>query len=457
MALTSTSVIEVNQTALASDSNGGAFDSANAGSTGNDMTYGTYAAVVSGTFSCAGTSTITASSAVFTSSMLGNTINPVGVAGAPWVITAVASSTSATVNTANGTPPTFTNMTGYIGGPLASPGAAMGIHVGGNQIYQSGSFNITSATANVSGGVVLMAVGSSTALTQWTGYGTTRGDGKQSTLIAAAAIAASIISDQGSDGWQKTISNLYVNANSNIGTNSAVYLDGNRGIITNVSAVGSGGYGFGGNGGGGEEHLRQCYSSGNSQGGFSFGFDTYECVAHANGGFGFQGRNGFTISRCLAIGNTGSGFLDGYIGSVFESCTAFGNTTSGFLTANNTWRDSSTINCLSYGNGAYGFNGNTQWVNTFNASGGNTSGNLSATTIESDLVVVTTNPFVNSGAKITDCPSAFAAFALNNTAGGGALCRGAGTPAYLDIGAVQSQSSGSGGIIVPSWTGGFSG
>ncbi|MGC9261870.1 MAG: hypothetical protein ACP5I8_17575, partial [Phycisphaerae bacterium] len=95
MALTGTSVIEINQTALASDNNGGAFDQSNAGSLGNDMTYGTNAAVVSGTFSCTGTSTITASTAVFTSSMLGNTINPVGVAGAPWVITAVNSSTSA--------------------------------------------------------------------------------------------------------------------------------------------------------------------------------------------------------------------------------------------------------------------------------------------------------------------------------------------------------------------------
>ena len=67
-------------------------------------------------------------------------------------------------------------------------------------------------------------------------------------------------------------------------------------------------------------------------------------------------------------------------------------------------------------------------------------------------VALTADPFVNPTATINSLADAQAAFSLNNTAGGGALCRGAGTPQYLDIGATQHQDSGGGGvprIVVP--------
>ena len=82
-----------------------------------------------------------------------------------------------------------------------------------------------------------------------------------------------------------------------------------------------------------------------------------------------------------------------------------------------------------------------QVIEKYNAFFGNTS-NLNYGTPDATDQILTAGPFVNPGGAVNKLSDAFVNFALNSTAGGGALCRGAGTPAYLDIGAVQSAPSG---------------
>ena len=79
----------------------------------------------------------------------------------------------------------------------------------------------------------------------------------------------------------------------------------------------------------------------------------------------------------------------------------------------------------------------------------------------STFVPLTASPFVNPGTP-TSVADAFARFAPNTTAGGGALLRGAGYPAYQDIGAVQHADpvggGGGGGLLLSrAMNGGYSG
>lgn len=427
MALTSTSVIEINQTALANDNNSGAFDVTLSGSTGNDMTYGTYAAVVPGTFSCTGSSTITASSAVFTSSMLGNTVNPVGVTGAPWVITAVNSSTSVTVNTANGTPPTFTNIAGYIGGPKASPGAAGAIWVSKNNMFLSGAFTCTSATSNVPGGVFTIP---SFGLTQ--GYGTTRGDGTAFSFSAGTITGVTLISASGNYGL---IQNAYADGAGGA-SNNGIALYG-QSVGVNVSAVNCPHFGIAvHNAGQVNGFFAMSCGSGAYVSGQAASFDNGAVVGCTQ--YGIQANDvGGLCSRVIFSGNAVGLFWNGGI----IQCSFYNNSTA----AMKLWNYASYVeNSIIYGNGGIGMDNINSGLTTLitDAAGSNTGGNTSGSFIGDPLIALTANPFVNPTATINSVPSAFAAFALNNTAGGGALCRGAGTPAYLDIGAVQSAPSG---------------
>ena len=86
----------------------------------------------------------------------------------------------------------------------------------------------------------------------------------------------------------------------------------------------------------------------------------------------------------------------------------------------------------------------------FNNAFYNNTANYSHSTGQLGDVLLSADPFVNPTGTIASWQDAFTNFALNDVAGGGALCRGAGTPANLDIGAVQSAAGGGGGgIILP--------
>ena len=98
MALTGTSVIEINTSALAADTNGGAFDSTQAGSTGIDMTYGTNAAVIACTVTSTGNGAITLTSGSVTNTVLGNAINVGPYTLPPATVVATTATTGGTLS-----------------------------------------------------------------------------------------------------------------------------------------------------------------------------------------------------------------------------------------------------------------------------------------------------------------------------------------------------------------------
>jgi hypothetical protein len=69
---------------------------------------------------------------------------------------------------------------GNLGGPLATPGYAVGMAVASNTIYCSGAFTTTTNSANVSGGILSISTGGSFGNPfEIIGYTATRGDGGQ--------------------------------------------------------------------------------------------------------------------------------------------------------------------------------------------------------------------------------------------------------------------------------------
>lgn len=102
-------------------------------------------------------------------------------------------------------------------------------------------------------------------------------------------------------------------------------------------------------------------------------------------------------------------------------------------------------NSLFYGNGGYGANLTNSAAlvatNRYNAYGSNTSGARHNLPVGTGDVSLSSNPFAQ-GVTISSLATLRQYYALNSTAGGGASCRGAGYPSYLDIGALQHQDAG---------------
>ena len=157
---------------------------------------------------------------------------------------------------------------------------------------------------------------------------------------------------------------------------------------------------------------------------------------------------------------------------VFRNCTFYNNAGDGidFTGLLNRYnRSFAIINCIFDSNGGYGINGSSgvsevdrAWID-YNAFRNNTSGEMNNLANGPNDVTLTADPF-------TDAASFD--FSLNDTAGGGAACKAAGTPgvgelgggqdasgtdSYVDLGAAQRQEpTGGGGLLVhPGMTGGM--
>jgi hypothetical protein len=439
MAFAATAVIEVRTTGSDTQCAGG-FNPARGGTDYSQQD----AAQATGTVTSSST-TVTATTGIFTSAMVGNYITD----GTTFKeITAFTSSLVVTVDSA----PSWTAATVYVGGALASPGKAGSVHVSGNTIWiKSGTYSITSATANVAGGCVSLTVGTAAGATRLAGYGMTRGDNGTKPLLQAGSISAftivlganaTVAENVAVDGASKTtsagfsvVARVYRCKASNCT---------NRGFATIGLAI-------------------YCEATGCSSGNAFLNSTCFGCEAHGNTSTPFFGG---TCSDCLSYNNTGAntdGFSNNGNSINFQNCTAFGNGRSGFnLTG--TAVHSECINCVSVGNTAFGFTtvidgGLLLNCAAYNNTSGATNGfNGTNDFGSSGLITLTTDPFV---------ASASANFALNSTAGGGAACRAAGvigafpagtTTGYQDVGAAQHQDSGSGGgLIRVGMQGGFGG
>lgn len=191
---------------------------------------------------------------------------------------------------------------------------------------------------------------------------------------------------------------------------------------------------------------KNCLSSG-----FASGMSTQclalSCVTGFSGGTAANcaaigGTSGFTSTTsngCIASGCSSRGFTST---TIIENCTAYNCTSDGFI--NSGTGVIAVIDCISWGNGGKGYNANsvTRGRIANCAAGNNTGINFDPVFQQTfNSITLTANPFVNPTATINVLADVWAAFALNNTAGGGALCRGASVVPYQDLGPVQHQDS----------------
>lgn len=163
----------------------------------------------------------------------------------------------------------------------------------------------------------------------------------------------------------------------------------------------------------------RCLSYNNNVG-FGFAgrvnFHYWGCEARDNVSHGFWGVQGAAVN-CIAHRNGGFGFnILGPSSEMISGCIAYDNGSHGFGTDDFYTRSTAFLGCISYGNGGYGYYSwfADQMRRWFSAAGSNTSGPANNVADSGGNATLTADPFV-------DGPNGD--FNLNNTAGGGAVLR----------------------------------
>lgn len=393
----------------------------------------------------AGTTTITSATAAFGTDVVGNLIYVSGGTGsitAGWYqIVTRTNSTTITVDRSTGLS-AGTGVTLHIGGALASPGQAGAIMVSGNDLWiKSGTYSITSASLNVSGGCLNPPGNASTAnTTVVSGYQTTRGDNGARPTLQASGISTFTLIDIQNNGT--LVYNLILDGASLTSSRGARNNSGgNQGQLYNVKVLNctNGGIVFTGSGITGAAFVCEvtgcstvaAISSNNNA--FCFG-----CWAHDNTITGFSG---VIVTYCISSNNTGAS-SDGIVLAGTQqaiNCTCYKNGRDGIRASigNNI---QTAINCLSTDNTGSGFNasGSADLFVVVNPVTYNNGTAINANVLRSTgAIALSSSPFVNAASNN---------FALNSTSGAGASCRAAGIPGvfpgglttgYLDIGAAQ--------------------
>lgn len=323
------------------------------------------------------------------------------------------------------------NGTGGQGGALASIGIVGGIVQTSNFIFiASGSYNISSASTNISGGCFSAAFSNGRMM----GYGTVRGDlGTAPTLTATGTISTfTIINCSGND---QLVANITGDGSSYTSSRAFSFARANTFRLACLNCT-NGGI----NNSNGANILARatgcasvvailgivniaCEAYGNTVSGIS-GVRNVDCISSGNTGASSDGiilaGTGACAVNCTSYGNGRAGFRctagsGGYVASC-ESCIAEANTGVGFDRGTNTHLD--LARCAYYNNG----------TNFDLGSGLNVLPSLGTGTF-----------FVNA---------AGGDFMPNNTLGGGALLRATGllgtfprgtSTGYQDIGAVQAR------------------
>ncbi len=447
MAIAAGAIFEVRSSA--SDGNGGFFVPGTSGTIDYSQQNAPQLSVTDGVAN--GTTTITSITGGFTAALVNNGVN---IAGALYQITAYTNTNTITVDR---TVATASALTINVGGALATVGF-IGANCSNLQFGTSGCSKaylqyasapyLMSATANVSGGSISLGAGQGSVV--FIGYYQTRGDiTETANLSFRPTIKANAASFT-----------MFSNSNNVSGARSIIW-DG--GSYTAVNGFYGGGQGnsnwliynckyqnFAGiaiQGGLGD--VDYCEFTGCST--TPMQANGKRCWSHNNSADGFgQPNGGQALIYCISSSNTGNGFGGGNRVNFYDKCSAYKNGGVGLYV--NTDYQVSLSNSISYGNTGYDISGtNGDQCESISVAYGTSNANFT-NGVSANIIQLTANPFVNPDGTIADISQVWAAFSLNNAAGGGALCRGAGTPQYLDIGATQHQDSGGGGvprIVVP--------
>lgn len=328
---------------------------------------------------------------------------------------------------------------GSSGNPWATPGKAGGSLAVDDILYiAEGTYTITSSTANISGGrLALPANVACHVIGHATGDTT---DLSATPVISAGAITGiSIISLDGADGEVQTIINIKVDGakgTSNIGFNGT---GASQEYCIKCEAINCPIQGFD------AVTAIACKSSyTTTKTGAGFNLCRMELCWADHHEDGTTNATGVSIARTVFSNCIDGVDAAGNYRTCFTNCVAYNCVNSGFQNRNTaTIASSSYINCIAYENGLYGWDFNVLsgcgLVNC--ASGENTSGRTDGNeAYDIGAVTLTADPFTNATGGD---------FSLNNTAGGGALCRQLGigilgqTPGP-SIGAVEFAISGGG-------------
>lgn len=339
-----------------------------------------------------------------------------------------------------------------MGGALASPGK-LGEALNNTNSrasgmicwIRSGTYTITTTTANVSGGRVSLPA---SIMLRVEGYNSTRGDlGTMPVISAGTQNTFTIFTTNGQfNNAQQYVANIEFNGNSQTSVRGITASNSYKDKIWRCRAKSCTNGGFGG-----QAEFVECIGDSCNVGFTPLGSSTfYGCVATGCTSDGFSVSTTLcTLVNCLSYSNSGKGFnVGGNYTAAFYNCTAHGNTGDGFDFGS--YGMNAAVNCLATNNGAWGFNLSQRDNLMLNCAGrNNTSGNVDTVTVpfvNLNFVTLTADPYQNA---------AGADFRLNNTAGGGAALRGlgigvAGQTDSQDMGAVQTAAgSGGGGLILP--------
>jgi hypothetical protein len=347
------------------------------------------------------------------------------------------------------------NITGNLGGCLASPGQACAFAVSSNTVYiKAGTYTIGTGTNNTAGNKF--------TATAWSvvGYTSNRNTLNTDTPPALNAGGASMvvmtiagnqayvnnvsITNSGVNasvtGWQPPNGTFMARLVSVTGCAVSVASGGSSNVLIDCSDSGCSGMGAFGNG---NTLIRYVSSgaTGSSNTAINLGSacQLREGIVTGQSGtnsIGVKAGGSCLISNCVVDGNAGSttiGINLNGSGSVAENCIVSnysGTSAIGYsepaatiTDVTNRWQ-----NCADYGN-TLAYSTSILAYQKINC------------------VTLSASPYVNSGSNN---------FALNTTAGGGAACRAAGIPGtwpllsttgYRDIGAVQHADPTGGGFI----------
>jgi hypothetical protein len=334
------------------------------------------------------------------------------------------------------------NGTGSLGGAWASPGAAAALTVPSLIALKTGTYSITSATANIAAGCVSLASGQ-----RFVGYGTVRGDFLNPPTLQASGISTAVLVTHSSNGdtWSANVIADGASLTSIRGfamargagykltgincTNNAFIL-----VVNNAAT------------------LLFCKATGcSTQPAFSGRCNFIHCEAYSNTVTGFSTDGPQYWFNCLAYNNTGAssdGFAYSGQAGVLTACVAYANGRDGFRLTSNA---AGLINCIAESNVGIGINdtgaGQPSGI-LFNCAVYSNGTNVANTPIN-PLGSLTKNLITGTASFFTN--AAGGDFSLNNTAGGGALLRAVGFPGtfptgttigYVDIGAAQHKDAG---------------
>lgn len=412
-----------------------------------------YSQVSSIPFSLTGLTTAAANAIILTASatkaMVGGLLIVTG--GTNWIVGtyAVQACTAGVSLTVDRNCTTAAGLAGTagLGGAFASPGMAGSVMVAGNDLFvKTGTYTVTSATANIASGCLTTpGAASVTNLTHAIGYGTVRGDGTRPTIQSDNVITTFTLIRLTANDWME---NLILNGRSSTSSRGVLVASGGTGYIynckglnfTNSAFVAAGSV---------PVTVEHCEATTCSTVQAFLGVSCKRCYSHDNTAGGFSDNS--TAQCCfefnISANNTGSssdGFNIAGTSCYVNNNTAYGNGRDGFRITPGSGPQILADNLATGSIAGWGINQGSageQLILRNNATFGNFLGGINTANIVypgSGNITLTADPFTNA---------AGGDFSLNATAGGGASCRAAGIPGafpglsatvgWLDIGAVQ--------------------